>query len=113
MHIYIHVASRVSVMTIIHSIMLKMAAPVTKHCSNAPKTRKVYVIEKTNGMKTCTNGLQILIKGGNSIFRLKKQWNTIIRSENIDFVYMLMEAKSVLLSGTEIFNVMVQIFLHT
>ena len=25
-------------------------------------------------------------------FNLKKKWNTVIRSENIDFVYMLMEA---------------------
>ena len=69
MYIYIHVASRVSVMTTIYSIMLKMAAPVTEHYSKAPRTRKVYVMEKTNGMKTCTNVLQILIKGGNSIFR--------------------------------------------
>ena len=44
MYIYIHVASRVSVMTTIYSIMLKMAAPVTEHCSKAPQTRKVYVM---------------------------------------------------------------------
>ena len=67
MYIYIHVASPVAVMTTIYSIMLKMAVPVTKHCSKAPGTRKVYVMEKTNGMKTCTNVLQK--KGGNSIFR--------------------------------------------
>ena len=66
MHINIHVAGR---MTTIYSIMLKMAAPVTEHCSKAPGTRNVYVMEKTNGMKTCTNVLQILTKGGNSIFR--------------------------------------------
>ena len=59
--------------------MVKMAAPVTEHCSKAPRTRKIYVMEKTNGMKTCTNVLQI-----------KKKRNTVIRSENIDFVYMLM-----------------------
>ena len=64
MYIYIHVASRVSVMTTIYSIMLKvaMAAPVTEHCSKAPRTRKVYVMEKTNGMKMCTKVLKILIK---------------------------------------------------
>ena len=37
---------------------------------------------------------------------LKKQWNTVIRSENIGFVYMLM-GSYVLLSRTEIFNVIV------
>ena len=42
----------------------------------------------------------------------KKQWNTVIRSENIDVVYMLM-GSYVLLSRTEIFNVMVYIFLHS
>ena len=64
-----HVAGRVSVMTTIYSIMVKMATPVTEHCSKAPRTRIIYVMEKTNGMKTCTNVLQIIIKGGNSIFR--------------------------------------------
>ena len=49
--------------------LAKMAAPVTEHCSKAPRTRKIYVMEKTNGMKTSTNVLQIIIKGGNSIFR--------------------------------------------
>ena len=39
-------------------------------------------------------------------FNFKKQWNTVIRSENIDFVYILM-GSYVLLSRTEIFNVMV------
>ena len=72
-------------MTTIYSVMLKMAAP----CSNqtlfkAPRTRKVYVMEKTNGMKTCTNVLQIIIKSGNSIFHLH------VNHESIDFVYMLM-----------------------
>ena len=38
--IYIHVAG------VIYSIMVKMAAPVTEHCSKAPRTRKIYVIEK-------------------------------------------------------------------
>ena len=61
-----HVAGRVSVMTTIYSIIVKMATPVTEHCS---KAGKIYVMEKTNGMKTCTNVLQIIIKGGNSIFR--------------------------------------------
>ena len=61
---YIHVASRVSV---IYSIMVKMAATVTEHCSKAPRTRCNG--KKTNGMKTFTNVLQIIIKGGNSIFR--------------------------------------------
>ena len=68
MYNIIHVADRVSVMTTIYSIMVKMAAPVTKRCSKAPRTRKIYVMEKTNGMKTCTNVLQIIVKGGNSIF---------------------------------------------
>ena len=39
-------------------------------------------------------------------FNLKKQWNTVIWSENIDFVYMLM-GSYVLLSRTEIFNIIV------
>ena len=45
-------------------------------------------------------------------FNFNKQWNTVIRSQNIDFVYMLM-GSYVLLSGTEIFDVMVCIFLHS
>ena len=64
----LHVAGRVSVMTTIYYIMVKMAAPVTEHCSKAPQTRKIYVMEKTNGIKTCTDVLQIIIMGGNSIF---------------------------------------------
>ena len=44
-------------------------------------------------------------------FNKKKKWNTVIRSENIDFVYMLM-GSYVLLSRTEIFNVIVYIFLQ-
>ena len=91
--------------------MLKMAAPVTKHCTKAPRTRKVY---QCNGQNKCyENGYQCganLNKGRQLNFSLrfnfKKQWNTIIRSENIYFVYMLM-ASYVLLSRTEIFNVMV------
>ena len=67
MYMYIHVAGRVSVMTTIYSTMVKMATPVTEHCSKASRTRKVYmyVMEKTNGMKMCINVLQIIIKGGN------------------------------------------------
>ena len=42
----------------------------------------------------------------------KKKRNTVIRSENIDFVYMLM-GSYVMLSGTEIFNVIVYIYLHS
>ena len=91
-------------MTTIYSIMVKMAAPVTEHGSKAPRTRKVYLMEKRNCTKTCTNVLQIIITGGNSIFNVKKQWNTIISSVNIDFVYMLMRSYA-LLSRTEIFNV--------
>ena len=30
----------------IYSIMVKMAAPATEHCSKAPRTRKIYVMEK-------------------------------------------------------------------
>ena len=71
MYIYIHVASRVSVMTTIYSVMLKMAAPVTEHCSKAPRTRKVYVMEKTNGMKTCTNVLANLNNGWQLNFSLR------------------------------------------
>ena len=62
-----HVAGSVSVMTTIYSIMVKMAAPVTEHRTKAP--RSIYVMGENNGMKTCTNVLQIIIKGGNSIFR--------------------------------------------
>ena len=49
----------------------------------------------------------MIIKGGNSRLNLKSQWNTVIRSENIDFVYMLM-GNYVLLSRTEIFNISAQ-----
>ena len=44
--------------------------------------------------------------------QLKKKRNTVIRSENIDFVYILM-GSYVLLSRTEIFSVMVYIYLHS
>ena len=77
-------------MTTIYSIIVKMATPVTEHCSKAPRTRKIYVMEKTNGMKTCTNVLQIIIKVATQFFVNIQFWNTVIRSENIDFVYMLM-----------------------
>ena len=90
--------------------MLKMAAPVTKHCSKAPRTRKVYVMEKNKWYENVYQCAANLNKGWQLNFalrfNLKKAGNTIIRSENIDFVYMLME-NYVLLSGTEIFNVMV------
>ena len=75
-------------MTIIYSRMVNMAAPVMEHCSKARQTRKVLCNGKTNGMKTAV--LQIIIKDGNSSFiKIHIQWNTIIRSTNIDFVYML------------------------
>ena len=93
-------------MTTIYSIMVKMAAPVTEHCSKAPRTRKIYVMEKTNGMKPSTN---VIITGGNSIFVKVQLIKTVIRLENIDYVYMLM-GSYVLLSRTEVFNVMVYIF---
>ena len=105
---FIHVAGPVSVMTTIYSIMVKMAAPVTEHCSKAPRTTKIYVMEKTNGYhhnKGCQLNFSLR-------FNLKKQWNTVIRSENIDFVYMSM-GSYVLLSRTEIFHVMVYTFLHS
>ena len=104
MYIYIHVASRVSVMTTINPIMLKMVAPITKHCSMAPGNGKNKWYENVYQCAANLNkGWQLNFS---LRFNLKKQWNTIIRSENIDFVYMLME-NYVLLSRTEIFNVMV------
>ena len=43
--LHVHVAGCVSVMTIIFSITVKMAAPVTElHFSKAPRTRKVCVM---------------------------------------------------------------------
>ena len=69
------------VMTTIYSIMLKMAAPVTKHYSKAPRTRKVYVMGKK---KWYENVYQCAAN-------LNKGWRLKFSLRFIDFVYMLME----------------------